>query len=522
MTSGATTGGIPSHRRGRRSMAGGCAAALSLSVVLVACGGSPSWASSASPGSSAPRSVVSPTLPRLTVTGPLRVGSPTFDKTLYGTNVGLSKVGYEKSQFFLSGTAHSYVPVSPLTSDGKWKITTGVSAPYTTRIAVYRPIDPKKFNGTVVVEWLNVSGGTDDAPEWTMSHNELIRDGFAWVGVSAQQVGVDSAKTTDPAEYSSLSHPGDSFSYDIFSQAGQAVRDDAAPILGGLRPHTLIAAGESQSAGRLMTYIDAVQPIAHVYQGFLVHSQFGTGAPLSQAPQTNYPAPNPTTIRSDLGVPVLEFETETDVYNSNLTDRLHYGNPKWFRLWEVAGTSHYDYYGLAIGPNDTGNGQGAVKNLAAMQNPTRTPVGGFNCAVPINTGGTHWALDAAVYWLNRWVVDGTPPPRAPLLATTHVSPVVFKLDANGNAIGGVRTPQVDAPIAALGSQGNSGGFCFLFGTTVPYSAAHLATLYKNHGQFVSAWARAVQRDRAHGFLLPADAVELLHSAAVSQVARQDR
>ena len=262
--------------------------------------------------------------------------------------------------------------------------------------------------------------------------------------------------------------------------------------------------------------------IAHAYQGFLVHSQFGTGAPLSQAPQTNYAAPNPTTIRSDLGVPVLEFETETDVDNSNLTDRLHYGNPKWFRLWEVAGSSHYDYYGLAIGPNDTGNGQGAVENLAAMQNPTRTPVGGFNCAVPINTGGTHWALDAAVYWLNRWVVNGTPPPRAPLLATTHVSPVVYKLDANGNVIGGVRTPQVDAPVAALGSQGNSGGFCFLFGSTVPYSAAHLASLYKTHGQFVSAWARAVNRDQAAGFLLPADAVELLHSAAVSQVARESR
>jgi hypothetical protein len=449
------------------------------------------------------------------------VNSPTFSKTLYGTNIEMSGVGYEKSQFFLSGIAHSYMPVSPLTSDGKWKITTGVNAPYTTRIAVYRPIDPKKFNGTVVVEWLNVSGGTDDAPEWTMSHNELIRDGFAWVGVSAQQVGVDSAKTTDPAEYSSLSHPGDSFSYDIFSQAGQTVRDDAARILSGLRPHTLIAAGESQSAGRLMTYIDAVQPIMHVYQGFLVHSQFGSGAPLSQAPQTSYSAPNPTTIRNNTGVPVLEFETETDVDNSNLTDRLHYGNPKWFRLWEVAGSSHYDYYGLAIGPNDTGNGQGAVENLAAMQNPTRTPVGGFSCKVPINTGGTHWALDAAVYWLNRWVVEGRPPPPTPFLATTQVSPVIFKLDTDGNAMGGVRTPQVDAPIAALGSQGNSGGFCFLFGSTVPYDAAHLASLYKNHAQFVSAWARAVQRDSAAGFLLPVDAAELLHSAAVSEVARPD-
>ena len=454
------------------------------------------------------------------VTGPVRVTSPTFDKTLYGTNFDLSNVGYEKSQFFLSGTARSYVPAQPLTSDGKWKITTGASASYSTRIAVYRPIDPKKFNGTVVAEWLNVSGGIDDAPDWTLSHNELVRGGFAWVGVSAQQVGVDAAKSTDPAEYSELSHPGDSFSYDIFSQAGEAVRDDAGMILAGLRPHTLIAVGESQSAGRLMTYIDAVQPSANVFQGFLVHSQFGTGAPLSQAPQTNYSAPNPTTIRSDLGVPVLEFETETDVYNSNLTDRLHFGNPKWFRLWEVAGSSHYDNYGLAIGPNDTGNGQGAVANLAAMQNPTRTPAGGFTCAVPINTGGTHWALDAAMHWLNRWAVDGMPPPRAPLLATTHSSPVVYKLDANGNAIGGVRTPQVDAPIAALSSQGNRGGFCFLFGSTVPYGAAQLSGLYRNHAQFVSAWARAIHGDQTAGFLLPGDAVELLHSAAVSQVARQ--
>ena len=455
----------------------------------------------------------------VTVTGPVPVGSPTFDNSLYGTSFSLSKVGYEKSQFFVSGTAHSYVPAQPLTSDGRWKIRAAVSAPYKTRIAVYRPINPKRFNGTVVVEWLNVSGGTDDSPDWTLSHNELVRDGFAWVGVSAQQVGVDAAKTTDPAKYSSLSQPGDSFSYDIFSQAGQVIRRESPTILGGLRPRTLIAAGESQSAGRLMTYIDAVQPIAHVYQGFLVHSQFGTGAPLSQTPQANDAAPNPTTIRSDIGVPVFEFETETDVDNSNLTDRLHYGNPKWFRLWEVAGSSHYDYYGLAIGPDDTGNGQGAVKNLAAMQNPTRTPVGGFNCAVPINTGGTHWALDAAVYWLNRWVVSGMPPARAPVLATTHVSPVEYKLDANGNVLGGVRTPQVDAPIAELGSQGNSGGFCFLFGSTVPFSAAHLASLYKSHGQFVAAWARAVKKDRADGYLLAPDASELLHSAVVSQVAR---
>lgn len=497
------------------------AAGLCVSVILAACGSSPSSASSTSSGNSA-STTSSRVSSALTVSGPKPIGSPTFNNTLYGTGFNLSKVGYEKSQFFVSGTAHAYVPEQPLTSNGQWKVAAGVSAPYETRIAVYRPINPKRFNGTVVVEWLNVSGGTDDSPDWTLSHNELIRDGFAWVGVSAQQVGVNAAKTADPTDYSSLSHPGDSFSYDIFSQAGQAVRHDSPEILGGLQPHALIGVGESQSAGRLMTYIDGIQPIARAYQGFLVHSQFGTGAPLSQAPQSNEVAPNPTTIRSDIGVPVFEFETETDVASSKLTDRLHYGNSKWFRLWEIAGSSHYDYYGLAIGPGDTGNGQGAVKNLAAMQNPTRTPVGGFNCAVPINTGGTHWALDAAVHALNRWVTSGSPPPRASLLATTQDSPVVYKLDASGNVMGGVRTPQVDAPIAALGSQGNSGGFCLLFGSTVPFSPARLASLYKSHRQFVLAWSGAVKRDRADGFLLPADATELLHSAFVSNVARHDR
>ena len=124
-----------------------------------------------------------------------------------------------------------------------------------------------------------------------MTHNELIRDGFAWVGVSAQAVGVNQLKcpTTscllpcfvapgDPVRYASLSHPGDSYSYDIFSQAGQAIRDNSAQILGGLTPKKLIAAGESQSAGRMVTYIDAVQPLVHVYDGFLVHSRGAAGA----------------------------------------------------------------------------------------------------------------------------------------------------------------------------------------------------------------------------------------------------
>jgi len=223
-------------------------------------------------------------------------------------------------------------------------------------------------------------------------------------------------------------------------------------------------------------------------------------------------------IRNDLNVPVFVFETETDVFNSNTTDRQPDTN--FFRLWEVAGSSHFDWYGLAIGPTDTGNGQGAVANLAAMQNPSATIPGGLPpCASPINTGGTHWVLNAAVYSLNLWVVNGTAPPTAQYLAVTSTSPVVFTKDANGNTEGGVRSPQVDAPVAALGGIGNTPAFCALFGTTVPYSPTQLSTLYKNHGQFVSQWGQAAQDAVKGGFLLQPDATELKNSASQSQIGK---
>jgi hypothetical protein len=444
----------------------------------------------------------------------------------------LAKVGYQEREYFVSGKASSYTSAHPLTTDGKWTATPGATAPYTTRIVVRRPVDPKKFNGTVVVEWLNVTGLADAGPDWTLTHNELVRDGFAWVGVSAQLAGVQAAKSGipalqiegDAARYAKLSHPGDSYSYDIFSQAGQAIRDHSVELLGGSTPHKLIAAGESQSAARMVTYIDAVAPLVHEYDGFLVHSRFATGSALSQAPQASVPPPATAMIRSDLGVPVFVFETESDVLGSNLADRQP--DTDTFRLWEVTGTSHYDYYGLNIGPDDTGNGQGAVLSLASMQNPPKTVPGivTFTCNLPINTGGAHWVLDTAVYALNQWVVNGTPPPRGELMKTTGTSPEVFARDANGNVLGGVRSPQVDAPIAKLGGVGNGGTgpvgrFCGLFGTTVLYNAGRLAGLYQDHAQFVSRWDKATQALVKGGFLRPADARELNDAASASSIAK---
>ena len=385
-----------------------------------------------------------------------------------------------------------------------------------------RPVKKRDFNGTVVVEWLNVSGGADASPDWMHTHVELIRRGYAWVGVSAQAVGLNGLKGAppqgDPVRYASLTHPGDSFSYDMFSQAGRSIRDHADLVLGGLQPDRLIAAGESQSAGRLVTYIDAVHPLVGVYDGFLVHSRGAGSAALAQPPLVPAPVTGqaPTLIRDDLDVPVLVFNTETDVgsLQSRQDDSASY------RLWEVAGTAHFDLYGLLTGATDTGRRSSVAEWFDTMLHPTNQPNPNFTCGSPINSGPQTFVLRAAIAHLNRWVAHGTPPPEAPRLETISIDPIVYAVDANGIVLGGIRTPAVDAPVAKLSGLGQTGTqFCFLFGTTVPFTPDQLEVLYRSHGGFVAAWSRATVRSLLAGFLRPEDAFNIAVVGAQSNILR---
>src|SRR6478609_11271139 len=146
----------------------------------------------------------------------------------------IAGVGYAAGEYFVSGAARAYGE-GPL-----------LQAEYTTRIVALTPTDSSAFNGTVLVEWLNVSGGIDAPAVWFMAHREMIREGYAYIGVSAQKVGVDggltitgfdmSLKTQDPQRYTGLSHPGDAYSFDIFSDVGRLARESPDELLGRLRP----------------------------------------------------------------------------------------------------------------------------------------------------------------------------------------------------------------------------------------------------------------------------------------------
>ena len=144
--------------------------------------------------------------------------------------------GYELHEYEASGvaTAYSAGETGVLSDDGLWELTPTTTAEYHTRIVVRRPTDRAAASGTVIVEWLNVSGGVDADPEYQTLLEEVVRQGHTWVGVSAQFLGIEGGavlvstglqddlagaglKVIDPERYGALVHPGDGYSFDIFT-----------------------------------------------------------------------------------------------------------------------------------------------------------------------------------------------------------------------------------------------------------------------------------------------------------------
>src|SRR4051812_47427588 len=246
-------------------------------------------------------------VPNPVVTGPIAQpaapGDPSHNYIFFSSNHELAARGYVEEEFFIEGTATRYATPNqtfPDASSTGTVISTG--NPFRTRMVVRRPVDPRKFNGTVLVEWYNVTNGFDAENTWFFAWEHMMRAGYVWVGVSAQRVGVNALKSWSPIRYGTLDVTlgntvnDDSMSYDIYSQAGQALKNPVGvDPLHGLLPKLVLATGESQSAGRLANYANSIQVLANLYDGIVALSTLGNR------------------IRQDLDVPFFKVLTEFDV-----------------------------------------------------------------------------------------------------------------------------------------------------------------------------------------------------------------
>jgi len=453
-----------------------------------------------------------------TLTGPITggdrgwpFGAAAFD---------LAALGYIEEEYFFEGDAVRYrhPQGTGRSFDGKWSAEIAGSAPFKSRMLIRRPADPDKFNGTLVSLWNNVSRGFDI---FVGESPEIYRGGFAIALISAQRVGVhgfplrpDRGLTEwDKARYGSLSIPNDDYSYDIFTQAGRLIGPDRPRVpvdpMGGLKVRKIVAAGVSQSAVKLVTYLNAIQPAEETFDAFFIHLFFGNGA-LLEDPRADDPMVKRVEdimplakmmpagshlVRDDLGIPVFIMNSETESV-------LHYPvrppDSDTYRFWEIAGVAH----GSATGASKIASNE--PRDLGINRHEMAPDDAPHNVLThePVNS--------AALSHLQRWLTEGVPPPVQPRIAFAGDPPRPMR-DAHGIALGGIRLPQVAVPTARHTGV-DADGVLEMFGTSVPFSNDVLHRLYASPADWRGKFENAAKAAVEAGVLLQVDADQIVAEA----------
>lgn len=398
----------------------------------------------------------------------------------------LEPFGYTEQEWFVSGTARA--------ADGS-------TAPYTTRVVVTRPQQRKDFNGSVMLDWVNVTAQFENAVDSLEGREELLRSGWAFVHVSAQAAGVCciplTPKVWDPVRYAALDHPGDAYADDMYLQIARALRTrrvgDVRPM-GPLKVRRVVAAGQSQSAGRLAGIVRAHPDGAGVIDGFLVH---GGLAGLDYEPR--------------LEVPVMQLNSDWAESTGEADDDPLY------RLWDVAGSAHA---GLFIGYQQVFGSGPRVAGLPAMDEQgyrdTIEAAGDYGqmqvnplyavCTAAGASFPMRYAVNTALRELDEWIRTGQAPRPAPRFEFEADGETPAR-DADGNVLGGLRLPPIEVPVATYRSTD-----CQLGGITVPFDPITLQQRYPTFADYERQLRRATDRAVRKGWLLPEDARDQMRRA----------
>lgn len=436
------------------------------------------------------------------VTGPVSGG---YGRPNGGLGYDVTEYGYVVQEYFFEGTARAYG-------------STASPAPYRTRMIVWTPADRQRYNGTTVVEWAEVAVGIELAPEINFQSDMLISEGYAFVLVSTQEEGLSSLKSNDAERYGPLVHPGNAYSFDIFSQALQAIRHPrgVAP-LGGLRTDILIAEG-FQVMDRFAP--DALNSASPTLLNAYIHNGADADARLADAFLVDTGAATEPSFR--YRVPTLHHLSEDWVTAAPVPDSANHVT------WEAAGAPHADRYAIAHSSRPSST---APLRTRQEEEAFRDGLDNYgqdldsNAAICAPQSGTssvfprRFGVKAATAALRDWVRSGIPASSAPPLerhvAFTRPAPK-FRRDADGNAIGGLRSPVMDVPVAVY-----NGETCGIFGTTTPLLPTRLAELYPTHERYVRQLAAAVDDAVARRQLLCQDAATILRKASASAVGGSD-
>jgi hypothetical protein len=408
----------------------------------------------------------------------------------------LKAYGFVEQEFKIEGTANSYtIPAAAYPAVTKDATVATTGNPYRTRMMVYRPTDPAKFNGTVLVEWVNASNGWDTPIHWFEQKEMILRQGYGYVWISNQNStisGTNGLKLWSPTRYGTLDvtnggkFTAEELSNDIFSQTAKAVRAVPA-VMGGMTVKKVIGLGESQSGSRGAAYFNYVHPLTgNIFDGGL----------LAQATSA---------IRTDLSIPIIRIQTETEFTTLAANSPAVQPDTAKFKAWFITGATHGNLTSLlprtVMYVRDF-NGKMIADTCSVGQN-SRLPL-------------TH-AYNAATVALEKYIENGTAMPTSPSPQFDGAAPTKVTRDADGNALGGLRYPDAAVPVAlnsgiVMGTTPTGSACSGTNGTHVPFTKARLDSLYPTHADYVGKVTTTVNKLVADGFMLSMDAQDVIANA----------
>ncbi len=474
--------------------------------------------------------------PLPTVTGPLPVTTTSypFNATRADrTPRDLTAVHYVEREYLVGGTAHVY----DWPADGS--LTTLASGPYETRILVRRPARRRHSSGRVVVEMLNPTSLHDLDIVWAATQRQIVRDGDTWVGVTVKPSSIANLKTFDAARYGTLSMANpvaprcatttwsgatatteNGLVWDIVSQVGALLRSGAPESpLRGRRVRALYLTGYSQTAGYETTYVNAVAPnltLADgrpIYDGYLIASGANFPVPINQCAPAPTPGSDRFVVHPPGAAPVIATQTLSDFYALNgfasrRADSTGAGGN--YRLYEIAGAAHVWAEQVAFAPD----GQELVQ--AGFPASWWDPY----CAQDVTRFPLQYPLDAALVSLYRWAERGIPAPTASRIQVSDPTSATATVvtDQYGNALGGVRTPAVDVPVATYyGTTPGTGTCQVLWGHQDRLASYVLRSLYPTHRDYVDKVRASVTSLVADRWLTRADGRAIVAAARRAHV-----
>ena len=444
------------------------------------------------------------------ITGPIPVTSDSYPFMGAGHTfdpIDFTKAGYVEEEFLISGNANVY----DWTADGSLTVKTH-NAPYTTRILVVRPVQASRFSGNVVVEPFLAPRRFDWAILWGYIHESLMEHGDAWVGVTVPATS-SALKKFNPERYAAISFanpepaaacPGagkngpadfeDGLRFNMLSQVGAALKSNGGPM-GGLKVEGIYM---TTQGGDLLTYMNAIHPHAKLANGKFVYDGYLSRNP-GNIQRMNECAPRPQAndprggFQHKLGVPVIAVVAQGEVPATLSLRRADSDDPAdRFRLYEVAGVSHIDRAAYSEFPT-------VADQIAAVGAAQGTPAWPFNitCQPPVPLTiqpALTYVYDAAFQALFQWARKGVAPPRAARIeikeGSSESGRATVALDEYGNALGGVRTPYVDVPVATYFVSSPGPGVCGEMGHKVLLEPSRLTQLYPD----AKAYRRKVEQD----------------------------